>query len=284
VISTLHSADYEQEVRQGNPGLSAFKHRLVWLADRASILVSNPYIVAVSDHVAASARKHLGISPSRLEVVPNAVDTSAFRPLDRAGRGAVRRKLGMGDDDAIVTMVGRMAQEKGHGVLLNATGRLAKRMPSLRVLLVGDGEARSTFEAMTKTLGLETRVTFLGVRTDVPDLMASSDIVAVPSVHEGFGLVVAEALACAVPVVASRTGPIPEIVQEGESGLLFPPGNDQDLARCLEELLSDPARRATMGERGRADAIARFSLAPMVERMEGLYERVHAAHVSSSRS
>jgi glycosyltransferase involved in cell wall biosynthesis len=283
VLSTLHSADYEPEVREGNPGLSVLKHRLVWLADRVSILLAKPYVVAVSAHVAESARRRLGIPRERLEVVPNAVDTTTFRPVDKATRLAVRRALGLGADDSVVAMVGRMAQEKGHSVLLKAAARLGDRVPALRVLLAGDGEERSAFEALAKELGIDRRVSFLGVRRDVPSLMAASDIVAVPSVHEGFGLVVAEALACGVPVIASRTGPIPEIVREGETGLLFAPGDDEGLARCLEELMADPPRRARMGERGRGDAVERFSLVPMVQQMESLYERIHSGAGSVPR-
>jgi glycosyltransferase involved in cell wall biosynthesis len=169
-----------------------------------------------------------------------------------------------------------MTPQKGHAVLLEALTRLSPPASPPRLALVGDGDLRPALEARARELGIADRVLFLGVRSDVPDLMRAADLLALPSLHEGFGLVLAEAMACALPVVGSDTGPVPEIVENGRSGILFPPGDAAALAAALARLIDSPGLRAALGAQGRERAVAEFSFATMIGRLESLYERIAA--------
>src|SRR5262249_27551186 len=159
-----------------------------------------------------------------------------------------------------VTCVARMTPQKGQDLLLRAFARVHDDVKASRLLLVGDGAQRARYEEMSERLGLTGSVRFLGVRKDVPDLLRASDVLALPSRHEGFGLVLAEALACGVPVVATNAGPMPEIVRDGQTGRLFAEEDVAALGAALLELLLDPARRREMGARGREDVKARFAV------------------------
>ncbi len=275
VLSTIHDADYEPVVRQGNPGLTPWKQSLLQQVDRWTAVLSRAHLVAVSDYVAVAVRRRLKVQGSRLDVIPNAVDTEVFRPSDPARRAAARQRLGLGAETQVVTSIGRMTPQKGQDVLLRAFALVRSRLPEARLLLVGDGIQRDTYQAVAQELGLGSSVSFLGVRPDIPEILGATDVFALPSLHEGFGLVVIEALASGIPVVGTRTGPIPQILRDGDTGLLCEPGDASGLADALLSLLNDPERRCGMARRGREDAVARFSLPEMVRRLETLYERLH---------
>lgn len=276
VVSTLHDADYEPITRLGNPGLSAWKHAVLRAVDRATLQLAQAEVVAVSQYVADSARRRLGARPERTTVIHNAVDTEVFRPGSSDERAPARRELGLSPAEPLVLAVGRMTPQKGHGVLLDALARVSPSSPPPRLALVGDGDLRPALEARARELGIADRVLFLGVRSDVPDLMRAADLLVLPSLHEGFGLVLAEAMACALPVVGSDTGPVPEIVENGRSGILFPPGDAAALAAALARLIDSPGLRAALGAQGRERAVAEFSFATMIGRLESLYERIVA--------
>jgi glycosyltransferase involved in cell wall biosynthesis len=274
VVSTIHDADYEPVVRLGNPGLTPWKQALLQLGDRWTAKLSRAHMIAVSEYVAASVRRRLGVDGWRLEVIPNAVDTEIFRPLEAARRSAAREKLGLAAQAPVVTAVGRMTPQKGHDVLLRAFARVQSAIPAARLLLVGDGVRRPGCETLAQELGISARASFLGIRSDVPEILAATDVLVLPSLHEGFGLVLIEALAAGVPVIGTRTGPVPQIIRDGETGLLCEPGDVSSLAAALSSLIGDPVRLREMGRRGRDDAQARFALPGMVRRLESLYENV----------
>jgi len=270
VLSTYHDADYEPVVRAGNPGLTPAKQSLLRLVDGLTVAWSRARIVGVSEYVAISMRRRLLIPERRVTVVTNAVDTDVFTP-DEGKRAATRAGLGLHPGQTVVACVGRMTPQKGQDLLLRAFAEAHREVPESRLLFVGEGAQRAQYEELTRTLELTEAVRFLGLRSDVPDLLRASDLLALPSRHEGFGLVLAEALACEVPVVATNSGPMPEIVREGQTGHLFPEGDVPALAKALADLLRDPARRREMGKRGREDVILRFALPDMVRKLEALY-------------
>ena len=203
----------------------------------------------------------------------NGVDTTIFHPQVKETRQAVRSALGLSASTGVVISIGRMTPQKGQGALLEAVRILLGRGIDVRVLLAGDGPSRSRYEALARELDLRDRAIFLGDWADIPALLGAADVLALPSLHEGFGLALVEALACGLPVVASRTGPIPELVRDGETGILVEPGNATELADSLATILLDDDRRRLMGALGREDAVARFSLPEMVRQLETVYER-----------
>jgi glycosyltransferase involved in cell wall biosynthesis len=273
VASTLHDADYEPVTREGNPGLTGWKHGLVRLADEATLRIARAEVVAVSRYVADSARRHLHARPERTTVIHNGIDTTVFRPGTPEERSHARAGMGATPDETVVLCVARMTPQKGHAVLLDAIAGLPAS-PPVRAVFAGDGDLRPGLEARAREAGVADRVHFLGVRSDVPDLMRGADIVALPSLHEGFGLVLAEAMASGLPVVASDTGPVPEIVEHGRTGILFPPGDSRALSAALGRLRESESERAAMGQGGRARAVAEFSFDTMIGRLEALYERL----------
>lgn len=270
VVSTYHDADYEPVVRQGNPGLTAPKQALLRVLDALTATWSRARIVTVSEYVAESMRRHLFLPASRITVIPNAVDVQAFAP-DRTKGDATRAALGLGPDVLVVTCVGRMTPQKGQDLLLRAFVDVKQAVPKSRLLLVGDGAHRREYEELARELGLGDTLRFLGIRTDVPSILRASDLLVLPSRHEGFGLVLAEAMASGTPVVAARISPITEIVRDRETGVLFDPGSVTGLTRALTTLLQDSDLRLAMSVRARANAVARFSAVEMVRRLETLY-------------
>jgi len=268
VVSSYHDADYEPVVRKGNPRLTPAKQQLYRVVDRVTATFSRCHAVAVSEYVARSLQGRLGFSPRRITVIPNAVDTAVFRPDERL-RDESRRGLGLAAGELMVLCVGRMTPQKGQDTLIRAFSFSA--LSGARLVLAGGGGQQASLEELSRDLGVADRVRFLGTRTDVPDLMRAADLLALPSLHEGFGLVVAEGLASGIPVVANRVGPVPEILREGETGVLVEAGDPGALAAALADLLRAPGRREWMGQRGRLDALARFDLRQMVDRLEALY-------------
>jgi len=199
------------------------------------------------------------------------LDPGAF--LQGVGEGAdVRVELGMPADVPLVGVVSRLTEQKGHAYLLDAFAEVIQALPSAHLLVVGDGELRPALERQAARLGLQDSVTFTGRRADVPRIMMALDVLAMPSLWEGFGLVLLEAMAAGKPVVASRVSAIPEIVADGETGLLVPPKDPAGLARALLILLRHPAQAREMGRRGRQRLEQQFTATCMVEQTRAVYE------------
>jgi glycosyltransferase involved in cell wall biosynthesis len=151
--------------------------------------------------------------------------------------------------------------EKGHLLMLDAVKALSERWPTLRYLIAGDGVERAAIEARVQTLGLQRQVLLTGNVMPVHTLYPLADIVVMPSLSEPLGMSQIEALSLAVPVVASRTGGIPETVLDGETGVLVEPGDVAAWAAALDAALTDPSRMREMAARGAVDVRRRFSVA-----------------------
>ena len=264
VVSSYHDADYEPVVRLGNPSLGPGKQAFLRMLDLVTARIANAHAIAVSDYVASSVRRRLRFTAARTTTIPNAVDTATFCP-DPHRRAETRRSLGIPDDEPIVLCVGRMTLQKGQQTLIRAMA--LARVSDAHLLLVGDGPQKGALVELAREVGLADRARFLGTRPDVPDLLRAADILVLPSLHEGFGLVVAEAMASGTPVIASQVGPLPEILSHGETGLLVPPDDPTMLARAVAQLAADSKRRHEIADRARAVALARFSLPLMVSRL-----------------
>lgn len=168
--------------------------------------------------------------------------------------------------------VGRLEPIKGFTYFIEAARIILEQLPHARFVLVGDGSQRAALERQAAPLG--DAVTFLGMRQDVPEVMAALDVLVVPSLNEGMGRVALEAGAAGIPVVASRVGGLPDVIDDGETGLLAPPKDARAIADAVLELVRAPERRALMGATARARVVPHFSLENMVLRIEELYEEL----------
>jgi glycosyltransferase involved in cell wall biosynthesis len=196
----------------------------------------------------------------------------ATKPLDRASaRAALTAEIGLPEDGVLVAMVCRLIEQKGVSYGLRAFVRVAQQHPNAHLLIAGEGPLRTALESEASALGIKNRVHFLGWRGNIPALMAALDIFLMPSLWEGFGLVLLEAMAQAIPVIATRVSAIPEIVINDETGLLVPPRDAEALASALENLLSDKPLRQYMGLQGQDRLETEFSAARMITETKTLY-------------
>jgi len=205
-------------------------------------------ILAISAGV-RDALVESGVPAAHIRVVPSGIDLAPFdRPFDRE---ASRRKLGLEPDVILVLQAAALAPHKSQTDLLQAARIVTAARPDVRFWIAGEGPLRAPLEAERQNLGLGDRVQFLGFREDVVDLLGSADLFCVSSYLEGLGTSTLDAMAAGLPVVATRVGGIPEIVADGETGLLVPPRSPEALAGAILALAGDPVRRTAMGARGR---------------------------------
>ncbi len=217
---------------------------------------------AVADGLLAA-----GLDPARLAVIPSAVDLA---PLDAAAPAPELSGLSR----PVVGCVGQLSPEKGQTVLAAAWPAVLARHPSASLVLVGDGPQHPTIKALA--LQSSDRVLLAGFRDDVPAWLKGFDVYVQPSLAEGLGTSVLDAMGCRLPVVASRVGGLPEAVDES-TGLLVPPGNPEALADAIETLLGDPRRARSLGEAGRRRVAEAFGVKRMVEQYLDVYRQATTA-------
>jgi len=244
--------------------------RLVRLIDRLTFQWSHA-VVCCSEAVRRSVSKCLGASAARQTIIPFGVDAGRFVVTDIA----TRRELRLQETGPIVGTVCRLVEpKKGLSVLLRAMAALKQSGGDrdCQLLIVGEGPARASLEVLSRQLGLSDVTIFAGTRRDIARILPLLDLFVLPSLYEGFGIAILEAMAAEKPVVASAVGGIPEFVVAGETGLLVEPGNAAALAEAMKELLHDPQRATRMGMSGRGRVLAKFQMSAVVRRHEQVYE------------
>jgi glycosyltransferase involved in cell wall biosynthesis len=199
-------------------------------------------------------------------------------PIDRReARAALRAELKLPADAVLIGGAGRLTTQKGFTYALQAFKRIEREFPEAHLLIAGDGPLNMPLKAEARQLGLARRVHFLGWRTDIPNVLAGLDVFVMPSLWEGFGLVLLEAMAQALPVVGSAVSAIPEIVAHGETGLLVPPRDPDALADALRTLLRDPALMRHLGMLGEDRLERMFGADAMIEATAALYHEIVGA-------
>jgi len=213
----------------------------------------------------------IGLPANRVLTLRNAIAPMA--PVGAADRAALRAALGLAPDDLVVGTLGRLYEpKKGLAVFLDAAERITADVPRARFVLAGDGPSRPALEKRAGAPGLAGKVRFAGARRDVHRLLAAYDLFVQPSLWEGFGLTVLEAMAMERAVVASAVGGHREIVRDGIDGVLVPPGDPRALAAAVVDLLADPGRRAASGRTARARVLAEFPIERLVDETTALYD------------
>jgi glycosyltransferase involved in cell wall biosynthesis len=213
-----------------------------------------------------------GVDPDTIRLIPNGI------PDPEPGDGAaVRHELGIGKDAPVIGVVCELRAQKALEVLFASAARLRQEFPELRVLVAGDGPERANLEQEARRLDLDGTVQLLGIRRDVPALLDALDVAVLSSDYEGSPLSVMEYMAAGKPVVSTRVGGVPELVQDGVHGLLVEPRDPDALARAIRRLLLDPAEATRLGEHGRERQQRELSLDAMVRKIEDLYEELWLA-------
>lgn len=216
------------------------------------------------------------IPPSLLKVIPNGIDTDRFQQLPHGTRDELRRSLGL-TQEFVWLAVGRFVLAKDYPNLLYAFAQVCERAPETVLLLVGRGALQGETEALVQSLGLGSRVRFLGVRQDVPELMSAADGYVLSSAWEGMPIVLLEAAAAALPIVGTAVGGNEEVVCDGETGFLVPPRNHEALARAMLRLVGmSPVDRRSMGKRGLEHVQTHYGLNRVVDRWDAVYREVLA--------
>jgi len=200
--------------------------------------------------------------------IPNGVDTRAALARDPA---ATRAALGLSPEGPLVGMVARLAPHKGIPEFIRAARLVADALPSVQLVLAGDGPLRRDAHSLHQELDLGHRLRLLGEIESGRELIAALDLLVIPSTSEASSLVAMEAMAFEKPVVATSVGGLPEVVGDGETGLLVRPGDPQALAHAVLTLLRDPERAREMGQRGHRRALAHFDVHQMLELTEAVY-------------
>jgi glycosyltransferase involved in cell wall biosynthesis len=246
----------------------------LWMAGYrlTNALVDHMTIVS---QAAADRFVNEGIVPRELlSVIPNGVDLDHFRNVPGGTREALRRSLGL-DREFVWLAVGRFEIAKDYPNMLRAFARIRERETHAVLLLVGRGSLQAETEALVGELGLASAVRFLGVRHDVPEVMSAADGYVMSSAWEGMPMVLLEAAAAGLPIVATSVGGNREVVCNQESGYLVPPGDSDALALAMVQLMELPeAQRRSMGQRGREHVRATYGLGRVVDRWEEVYRKV----------
>ncbi len=239
-----------------------------WLA--RGVRRIRPEVIVISEAV---AEQFDGLG-CRVHLTPNGI------PLDRFEPGppppGLREELGLLPGAPVACVVGRLTPWKGHQTVLRAWAQVMRRIPEARLVVVGevafwDSDYERELRDLAAALNVDRGIVWLGFRDDVADLLRMSDLLVLPSVDEPFGRVIIEAMAVGLPVVATASGGVPEIVVDKETGLLVPAREHEPLAEAIVEVLSDEAAATRMGQAGRARALERFDVRRVARQVEDIY-------------
>ncbi len=260
IISTKHNPSYTRQ--QPN-----------WLLRNAvywPTMYLPTHIVTVTELIRQQAINHLHIHPNRVSTIHNGIEIERFYRPD--ARKPLRDSLGFAPDELVMTFTGRLVGGKGLRTLLPAAQQVMSQYHHVRLMIAGDGPLEAELKRMAQDLGIAGRTVFTGFRTDIPQLLAASDLFVLPSGIEGLPLALLEAMAARKPSVAAISGGTPEVITDGETGLLVPAGDVQSLVMSLTTLIQDSAFRQRLAERGQQHVRAHFSVDHMITEHDLLYQ------------
>ncbi len=238
------------------------------LAERL-LMAGTDRVIAAAGSVREFYLRQIHADPAKVDVVYNAVDFAQGRPT--ISRREIRASLGLPADAKVAGVVGRLTRQKGHRHLFEALAS-SPALADVQLLVIGGGEDRDALERDAIAKGLSARVHFLGVRRDVGNLLAAMDVFVLPSLWEGLPLALVHAMGAGVPVVASRVAGVPEVVDDGRTGLLVPPSDAPALGAALTRMFEDPALRERLGRDACLSVLPRFGVDRYVESMTSLYD------------
>ena len=262
IVSTKHAPDEFRTRRTWKRYPFLLLERLAYEMDDA--------VIVVSEGLRTFLEKAERLPRRKMVVIGHGIEPTS-RP---ATRDEARGVLGLPSRGPLLGMVGRLSPEKGQIVQLRALPAVLAAFPQATCVFAGEGPTRAALEAEIRLLGIADRVVLLGFRRDVPMVLAALDLFVQPSIYEGFGLSLLEAMAAGLPSVASRVGGIPEVIEDGHTGLLVPPQDPAALASAIIRLLGDRDGARRLGEAAAGRARDKYSLARVAARVDELYRDI----------
>ena len=247
----------------------SLKRLLLQTRNRLAILPTSK-VIAISNFIKEQLMNG-GVRENKIVVRHLGIDTNRFKPDPNAGV-LLRKKYGIAPDELILSTVQYLRPIKNPQTIVEACGVLAKRNVRAHLFVAGDGEMLEELQALSRELGIEDRTHWLGLVPDPTNLLQASDLFILSTVGEAFGLVLAESMACGVPVVGSESGGIPEVVVNGETGLLVPPLKPELFADAIEQLGKDKEMRSRLSSQGIERVREQFSMEKTVNATIGIYE------------
>lgn len=277
VVSSVHNPDHEEAAWSDGADVSLTKRRIVKAIDRWTARVGNERLIAVSEYVRQSAHRHLKFPLDEIDLLYNPIDTGALMATPSKDRSELLRELGLPTDAIILLNVGRLSPQKGLIYAVRALPKIIERYPRAYLLSVG-ATTDETWHQQLKNeairLGVADHFRTLGARRDVADLLRACDVFVFPSLYEGLGIALIEAMAAGCACVATAAGPIPEFMQHEREGLVVPPEDPGALATAICELLSQPERCKDMSMNAQHTALERFQPEAAADRLTQIYEKV----------
>jgi glycosyltransferase involved in cell wall biosynthesis len=240
-----------------------------WL-DKATAMVTQKIIALTNLEAEHYMKIGMVRDKCKLATIYSGIDLKKFANV-KVDKSEWRARLGISRSSSVIITVARLTGEKGYTYLIDAAKKVVSELENVKFLFVGDGILRSKLEERVHQLGMDEVIMFLGLRDDVPELLAISDLFVLPSLYEAQGRVLVEAMAAGLPVVATSVGGIAEVVVHGETGLLVPPRAPQELATAITDLILDEEKAKRMGQAGRKRVNPEFSVETMVEKIDKLY-------------
>jgi glycosyltransferase involved in cell wall biosynthesis len=230
-------------------------------------------VAAISSKV-ADALGAAGVSRDHLRIVPSGVNSEHFHPADLSQREEARARLGIAQSDFLVGTVGMLEERKGHRYLLEAiaiVNRARDAASRIKCAMAGEGAMRDELGSLARELGIASDILFLGMVSDSRQLLDALDVFVFPSLKEGLGVALLEAMACGLPVVATRAGGVIDIVEDNRSGLLVPPRDSASIASAIASLAKDASGRSLLGSAARVRVAENFSMDAMTRNTISLY-------------
>lgn len=228
-------------------------------------------VVAVSGTVKRDVLTYDGLAEDKVSVIYNGIDSDSFLNLNGS---LIRSNLGISSETPVVGTVGRLTVQKGQKYLIDAVSTLRENFPQIVLLIVGDGLLRGEIEKYIRTLGLEGNVILLGTRRDIPQLLSAMDIFVLPSLWEGLGTAVIEAMAAGKPIIATDIPPLREIINSEKVGILVPVKDSNAFASSIELLLHNRTLAENLGKSAKERALSHFTIDITVHKYTNLFKDI----------
>ena len=268
IVHTVHGFAFHDEEPLWRQMLFRNLERLASRWSDRMIFISQPLIDwALKDHI---------VGEDKITKIYSGIQLDKFHPVKSEEKDQIRSKWSIKKEEAVVGIVSKLWEGKGHTVLIEAFKLLKEKIKDAKLVIVGEGYLYDELFRRVGNNGLRESVLFTGFRMDVSEIIATFDVAVLPSFFEGMGRVILEAMAMEKPIVASRVGGIPDLIDEGINGLLVRPGDARELADALERVLSDNGLAKKLGKEGRKKIKDQFSADVMVRSIEKLYRELLA--------